>query len=118
MYAAVSSSKSTRYRCFRKVNHPFQPRACAGDIVQDPFDLRPGKIGRQRQTGLCSEAILSTIAASSLQMLSVRVSCQTMALITGFAGLLFPDHGGLTLIGYTDGGNICDPRPDLSSAPG
>ena len=67
---------------------PLRRRAHTRHVVEDPLDLRAGEIGRQRQPGLRPEAILPAPSAplrtgslaSSLQMRSVRVSCQTMAL--------------------------------------
>ena len=52
------------------------------DVVEDPSHLGAREVGRERQAGLGAEAVLPAVGHRPLQIRSVRVSCQTMALWT------------------------------------
>ena len=57
--------------------------AHAGDVVENPLDLRAGEIGRRRQPGARRGSVCPCASESALTIRSVRVSCQTMALYQG-----------------------------------
>ena len=76
------------------------PLARAVDVVEDPADLRAREVGGERQAGLLAEAVLAAVGARARrQSLSVRVSCQTIALWTGSPVFLSHTTVGLALVG-------------------
>ncbi len=52
--------------------------------VEQPADLRTGEVRGQRQPGALPETVLTLFAAQLGDELAVRVSCQTIALCTGW----------------------------------
>jgi hypothetical protein len=76
------------------------------DIFQDPFNLRTREVGRQGQTHLGSEAILSAILAQHVtDILRARILPDDGIEIR-LTGLGIPHDGGLALVGDTHRGNI------------
>jgi hypothetical protein len=55
-----------------------------GDVVKDPFDLGSREIGGDGQPGFLRKRSWPPALARALQISSVRVHCQTMALYKGW----------------------------------
>ena len=80
--------------------------AGAVDVVEDPADLRPREIGRQRQPGLGAEAIL---AAVGRQLVDERVGAGVLPderVVDRLAGVAVPHQRGLALIGDPQAGDV------------
>ena len=84
----------------------FGALACSGNIVQDPLDLRPGEISRQRQTGLGSETVLPAIFGQFITNCICARVLPDDGIIDRASGCAFPDQAGLTLVGDPYGGDI------------
>ena len=85
------------------------PLPCTGHIVQDPLDLRCGEIGIGHQTGVLPDVVCH--AGLLLQFIYQR--CRASALpddgvVDRAAGGLFPQDGGLPLVGDANGGDVVD----------
>ena len=83
------------------------PLPRTGHIVQDPLDLRCGEIGIRHQAGILPDVVCH---AGLLQQF-IHQRCRAAALpddgvIDGAAGGLFPQDGGLPLVGDANGGDI------------
>ena len=80
--------------------------ARAVDVVEDPLDLRPGEVGRQRQAGLGAEAVLAAVLG---ELVDDHVGPRVLPddrVVDGLAGVLVPDDRGLALVGDADGGEV------------
>ena len=76
------------------------------NIVEDPFDLGAGEVGRQRQTDFLAEAILPAVFG---ELVADRVGAGILPddrIVDRLAGRFLPHNSGLTLVGDTDRGNI------------
>ena len=84
------------------------------DLVQNPFDFRPGKIGGQGQSGFAPQTVLAPLFG---QLLADKVGAGILpdkGIIDRSAGGLLPDHRGLALIGHPDGRYIGGGGPGFS----
>ena len=93
--------------------------ARAGHVVEDPGDLRPREVGRERQPDALAQAVGALARPRArARARPVRVSCQTIALWSGSPGLAVPHDGRLALVGDADRGDVARPRsPAPASAP-
>ena len=83
------------------------PLAGAGDVVEQPGDLRPREVGRQRQADSLAQAIGARLAAPArARARAVRVSCQTIALCDRLAARAVPHDRRLALVGDADRRNV------------
>src|SRR5690606_32393199 len=88
--------------------------AHAVNVLQDPFHLRAGEVGRQRQTNLGAEAILAAVARERVDdTVGPRVLPDNRVVI-GLAGVLVPDDGCLALVGNAHGGDVVGGRAGLT----
>src|SRR5215216_5290570 len=76
------------------------------NILQNPFDLGAGEIGCQRQTDFFAEAILAAIFGKLIADSVGAGILPDNRVVNRLAGCLLPDDRGLTLIGYTDRGEV------------
>ncbi len=94
----------------------FGARAGPLDVVQDPLDLGAREVGRQRQTHLGAEAVLTAVLSQGVADLVGAGVLPDDGVVDRLAGGLLPDDGGLPLVGHADGGDVRGACPGLLQA--
>ena len=89
----------------------FGQRLYSWNVLQYPTYLEPAKVGRKRQAGLSTEAVLT---AALRQLVHVAADAGVLphdSVVYRLAGFAVPHHGGLALIGDADGFQVlcCQP---------
>ena len=85
------------------------PLPRAGHVIQDPLDLGGGKIGIRHQAGILADVFRH--AGLLHQLVHQRGGAAALpddGIVDGAAGGLFPQDGGLALVGDADGVNVMD----------
>ncbi len=82
------------------------------DVVQDPFNFRPRKIGGDGQTGFVPEPILAALPGKLITDFAGAGALPYNGVGERIARIFVPDYGGFPLIGDTDGGQF---RPGNTS---
>ena len=80
--------------------------ARTGDIVQNPFDLRAGKIGVQHQTRGLFDVVLQPALFQCIADRGGAPALPDDGVADGFSGFSVPDDGRLALVRDADGSNI------------
>ncbi len=91
--------------------------AYAFDILEDPFDLGAGEIGRQGQADFLAEAVLAAVLGQFIADLVGAGILPDDGIVDGLSGGLLPDDRGLALVGDTDRCDIRRGNVALLSAP-
>ena len=84
---------------------PLGPLTGAGNVVQQPCDLGAGEVGIGHQTGLAADHIAVACGHQLVDHVGGTAALPDDGVEDGFAGGAVPDHGSLTLVGDTDGGD-------------
>ena len=85
------------------------PLPRTGHIVQDPLDLRCGEIGIGHQAGVLPDVVCHAgLLQQFIHQRSRAAALPDDGIVDGAAGGLFPQDGGLALVGDADGGNVMD----------
>ena len=78
-----------------------------GHIVQDPLDLRCGEIGIRHQAGILPDVVCHAgLLQQFIHQRSRAAALPDDGIVDGAAGGLFPQDGGLPLVGDANGGDI------------
>ncbi len=83
--------------------------ACAGDIIENPSNLRPGEVRCQWKTHFLTETVLAPVLRESVTDLFCARVLPDDGVVVRFASLSIPDDRGLTLVG--------DPHPSEIAGP-
>ena len=78
----------------------------AVDVVEDPLDLRPREVGRERQADLRAQAVLAAVLG---ELVDDHVGPRVLPddrVVNGLAGVPVPDDSGLALVGDADGREV------------
>ena len=87
--------------------------ACAGDVVQQPFEFGSRKIGIDQQAGFGLDGFgQATLAQLGAYRLGAAVLPDD-GMVDGQAGSAVPDDRRLTLVGDAHGMNIAGAEPGL-----
>ena len=76
------------------------------DVVEDPLHLGAGEVGGQGQTTDVLETIGAFVTSKLVTDLLGTGVLPHNGVIDRVAGVLVPHHGGLALVGDTDGGEL------------
>ena len=90
------------------------PLACAGHVVQQPFDLRAGEIRVRHETRLGADLIAPARLDDAVDDVGGAAALPDDGVGDRLAGGLVPDHGRLALVGDADGGNVCGRDAELA----
>ena len=82
-------------------------------MIQDPFDLRPGKIGVDQQAGLLPEELRKALVFQRIAELGRPPALPHDCMIDGLTCILIPYDHRLSLIRDADRGNILRIYADL-----
>lgn len=85
--------------------------ARAGNVLEDPRDLRRGEIGRQREPGLQGEPIGAAVLGQSVDELLGAGVLPDERVRDGSPGAAVPHDGRLTLIGDAEAGDVSRREP-------
>ena len=96
---------------------PFRRGTCLGNMVQNPLDLGPRKIGGDRQPGLFAEAVLTALFGQGAADFIGTGALPDNGIVIGLAGFPVPDHRGFALVGNADGGDVFAVDPGFSHGP-
>ena len=83
-----------------------RPLARAGHVVQQPFDLRAGEIRVRHKARLGADLVAPACLDDPVDDIGGTAALPDDGVCNRLAGGLVPDHGGLTLVGDADGGNV------------
>ena len=75
-------------------------------MVQYPFDLGAAEVGVDQQTGGALYIIVQSLRLQFLAQVRRAAALPYDGVINGTTGLLLPHHGGLSLVGNADGGDL------------
>ena len=92
---------------------PLCPLPGAGNVFQQPMDLGAGEVSVNDQAGLGPEGIGQPLGFQGVAVRTGTAALPHDGMVNGLAGDLIPNNGGLTLVGDTDGRNICRGGTDL-----
>ena len=90
---------------------PLGPGPGAGNVIQNPGDLGAGKISVDQKTGGLADVVPDAALRQTLAFLRRAAALPDDGVHNGFSGVLFPDHGGLPLVGDADGGDLRRGKP-------
>ncbi len=77
-----------------------------GSAVEQPAHFRSGEIRGERQAAPVAEAVLAKLGT---ELAAERVGARVLpddGVVHGLAGMRVPHHGGLTLVGDTNGNQV------------
>ena len=81
-------------------------------VIQDPFDLRSGKISIYHKTGFLAKTLSKTFGFEGITVLGGSATLPDDRMIDRIPGVLVPDNCGLTLVGDADCSNVGGFRAD------
>src|SRR6185312_12950310 len=84
----------------------FGPLPRPVDVVEDPLDLGPGEVGRERQADVLAQAVRTLVAGQFVDDVFGPRVLPDDRVVDRLAGLAVPDHGGLALVGDPDRGDV------------
>ncbi len=82
------------------------PLPRASDVIEQPADLRPGEVGRQRQTAALAEAVHAAVPRQVVDQVGGAGVLPHHRVGDRLAGLPIPQQRRLALIGDADRGEI------------
>ena len=82
------------------------------DIIENPLDLRRGKIRINDQSRLLTVRLLKSLCLQCIRNVRCSAALPHDRIVDRFSGLLIPDNRRLTLVGDTDRRNIRRRRAD------
>ena len=85
----------------------------AGDVFEQPVDLRAGEIGVDDEAGLGAEGIGQALGLERVAVFARPAALPDDGVVDGLTGDLIPDDRGLALVGDADGGDVGGSRADL-----
>ena len=91
-----------------------RPLARAGHVVEQPLDLRTGKIRIRHEPRLGADLVAPARFDDAVDDVGGAAALPDDGVGDRLAGLLVPDHGRLALVGDADGGNVCGRDAELA----
>ena len=85
----------------------------AGDVFEQPVDLRAGEIGVDDEASLGAEGIGQALGLERVAVFARPAALPDDGVVDRLAGDLIPDDRGLALVGDADGGDVGGSRADL-----
>src|SRR6185312_9490143 len=84
----------------------FGSRAHTRDIIENPFDLRTGKVRVSHQTRALADLLVKPFSLQSIANRNRQTTLPDDGIKNGFTSMLIPDNSRLALIGNPNGRDI------------
>ena len=75
-------------------------------MIENPFDLGAGEVGVDQQTGVLPDVLLMARRLEFLTDLRGTAALPDNGVVNRAPGVLFPEDGGLPLVGDADAGDL------------